>query len=55
MCSVVSYDGKPRLLITIWRLSFLAHLIGADTTPLAHSLWMRYTSSERTEEMRPRV
>jgi hypothetical protein len=52
---VVSYDGKHRLLMTIWRLSFVPHLIDVDKTPIAHSLWMRYASSERTEEMRPFV
>jgi hypothetical protein len=45
ICYVVSYDGKHRLVITIWRLSFLPHLIDADKTPIAHFLWMRYTSS----------
>src|SRR5947207_14717926 len=34
ICSIVSYDGKHRLLMTIWRWSFLPHLIEADKTPL---------------------
>ena len=43
ICCVVRYNGKHRLVMTMWPWSFLPHLIDPAKILLAHSLWMRYT------------